>query len=50
VTCRFDFLGTVELNPDVDEAVCLVVSFSRYNLDDRICYPSFDKVVEPNLL
>lgn len=50
MTCRFDFLGTVELNPDVDEAVCLVVSFSRYNLDDRICYPSFDKVVEPNLL
>lgn len=38
------FLGTVESNPQVEEAVCLTISFHKYNLDGPIYYPPFDKV------
>lgn len=37
-------LGTVESNPQVDEAVCLTISFIKYDLDGPIYYPPFDKV------
>lgn len=41
---NFLFLGTVESNPQVDEAVCLTISFIKYDLDGPIYYPPFDKV------
>lgn len=39
-------IGTVESNPQTDEAVCLTISFHKYNLDGPIYYPLFDKVME----
>ena len=37
--------GTVENNPRVEDAVCLSITFHKYNRD-QICYPPFANVLE----